>query len=171
MHQQIRVRLAKLTSTDTPGAMRAEGVQSDPRDLPIDALATLLETLAGEGYNLRSAGGHAIEGAGEFVFALDDKRHDDSAACADFLRDQGYSEVVVVEPEVCWIKDEEGALAKCLRENARPGRLIQEIHVGTPQDGLVPVAFTTIQLADGDSKSQGETTRWSQGSSGALGPR
>ncbi len=155
MHQQIRVRLAKPTSTDTPGAMRAEGIERDPRDLPVDALVTMLEALAGEGYNLRSAGGHAIEGLGQFVFALDDEKHDDSEACAEFLRGKGYADVVVIEPEVCWIEDKEGALAECLRETARPGRLIQEIHVGTPQDGLLPVALTTIQLADEGTKSKG----------------
>lgn len=156
MHQQIRVKLAKPTAVDTPGAMRAEGVRVDPSALPADALVTMLETLAAEGYNLRSAGGYAIEGAGEFVFALDDVRHDDSEACAQFLRDKGYADVVVVEPEVCWIKDEQGALARCLRENARPGRLIQEIHVGTPQKDMVPVAFITIQLAEEGTRSRDE---------------
>ncbi len=159
MHQQIRLKLAKPTAVDTPGAMRAEEIRVDPSELPTDALVTLLESLAGAGYNLRSAGGHAIEGAGEFVFALDDARHDDSRACADFLREQGYADVVVIEPEVCWIKDEEGALAKCLRETARPGRLIQEIHVGTAENDMVPVAFTTIQLDDEGTTSKGETTQ------------
>ncbi|CAN5845778.1 hypothetical protein BH20CHL5_BH20CHL5_08150 [soil metagenome] len=163
MHQQIRVKLAKPTAVDTPGAMRAGGVRSDASELPTDALVTMLEALAEKGYNLRSAGGHAIEGSGEFVFALDDARHDDSEACAQFLRDQGYSDVVVVELELCWMKDEQGELARCLRDTARPGRLIQEIHIGTPANDQVPVAFTTIQIPEEDTEGKGQPTQSRRG--------
>lgn len=154
MHQQIRLKLTKPGSTDTPGAMRAEAIRTDPSELPVDALVTLLETLEELNYNLRSAGGHAIEGSGEFVFALDDEKHDASEECAEALRGEGYLDVVVLKPEVHEMPDEKGALAKALRAASRPGRLIQEIHVGTadPKTKLVPVAVTTIQLSDSDVK-------------------
>lgn len=155
MHQQIRLKLTKPGSTDTPGAMRAEAIRTDPSELPVDALVTLLETLEELGYNLRAAGGHAIEGSGEFVFALDDATHDVSESCAEKLRDLGYLDVVVLEPEVLEIPDEKGALAEALRRTSQPGRLVQEIYVGTadPKTKLVPVAVTTIQLSDSDVKA------------------
>ncbi len=156
MHQQIRLKLTKPGSTDTPGAMRAEAIRTDPSELPVDALVTLLETLEELGYNLRAAGGHAIEGSGEFVFALDDATHDISESCAEKLRDLGYLDVVVLEPEVLEIPDEKGALAKALRKASRPGKLIQEIHVGTadPNTRLVPVALTTILISDEGTMSE-----------------
>ena len=160
MHQQIRLKLTQPSTTDTPGAMRAEGIRGDPSELPVDALVTLLETLEELGYNLRSAGGHAIEGSGEFVFALDDKKHDVSEECAEALRELGYVDVVVLEPEVHEIPDEQGALAKALRKASRPGKLIQEIHVGTPdpRTRLVPVALTTLLISDEGTMSE-ETTK------------
>lgn len=159
MHQQVRVKLTKPSPTDTPGAMRAGHTQSDPSELPADALFTLLETLAAEGYNLQSVGGSGIEGPGEFVFALDEESHDDSEACRQFLLKKGYSDVVVVEPEVCWVKDERGALAECVGRIKGSGRLIQEMFVGAARNGEVPVAYTTIELTKDGAKNKGKNTR------------
>lgn len=160
MHQQIRLRLAQRSTLDTPGAMPSEPVESDPLEVRRGALLELLDTLAGKGYDLRSVGGSGIEGPGEFVFTLDDEDHYRTGECAEFLRDQGYRNVSVVETHLCHVEDRPGALAECLRELEDSGRFVHEMFVATPRDGTVPVQFTTIHTSrEGDKDERSKAAR------------
>jgi hypothetical protein len=148
MHQQIRLRLAEQPTQDTPGAMPSEPVQTDPMEVRRGSLLKLLDTLAGKGYDLRSVGGNGIEGPGEFVFSLDDEDHERTGECAEFLRDQGYRNVRVVETHLCQVEDRPGGLAECLRALEDSGRFVHEMFVATPREGKVPVQFTTIHTSN-----------------------
>lgn len=151
MHQQIRLKLARPSAQDTPGAMPADPVEGDPLEVRRGALLELLDKLAGAGYNLQSAGGNGIEGPGEFVFSLDDEEHTATESCAQYLRDEGYRGVRVLEAEICRITHRPGELARCLREVQASGRSVNELFVGAPdKDGNVLAWFTTLRTRDDD---------------------
>jgi hypothetical protein len=159
MHQQIRVPLGSPAGTrDGSGAMAVVPVEVDPVEVPDGALFRLLDLLAGEGYNLRFAGGSAIETGGEFVFGVDDDSDEDKASkCAAFLARNGYPDVRVVEPFMCEVDDKVGALRDCLKQLASEGRRVDEVFVGTPRKGKIPVQITTIKNVahrQGDRKGQ-----------------
>jgi hypothetical protein len=147
MHQQLRIALGKASSTqDGSGAMAVVPVAIDPVEVTDGALYRLLDLLAREGYNLRLAGGHGIETGGDFVFAVDDDDDEDRAGkCASFLARNGYPDVRVVEPFMCEVDDKVGALRDCLQQLASEGRRVDEVFVGTPRKGKVPVHITTIR--------------------------
>ncbi len=152
MHQQIRLKLAGRATLDTPGAMPAVGIESDPIEIRPGSLVDLLDELTDEGYQLRMVGGSGVESTGAFVFAIeDDDQHSKTAECATFLQGRGYRGVRVVEPELCEVEDRPGALADCLRKFQ--DRQIHELFVGTPRDGLVPVQITTIRTVGLDEAS------------------
>jgi hypothetical protein len=144
MHMQIRVSLGQASGTsDGSGAMARTTVEIDPLDLPMGALVQLLDLLVQNDFDLGMAGGDSIEGGGEFVFAIkDDSRYDE---CATLLKDNGYRNVRLIEPQVCHVDDRKGALRDCLRDLIRDGRRIDEIYVGTPDEGKIPVHVTTIR--------------------------
>lgn len=147
MHQQIRIRLGTPSSTqDGSGAMAVVPVEVDPVEVADGALFRLLDLLAGEGYNLRFAAGKAIETGGELVFGVDDDGDESGAGkCAGFLARNGYKDVRVVEPFMCEVDDKVGALRDCLKQLASDGRRVDEVFVGTPRDGKVPVQITTVR--------------------------
>jgi hypothetical protein len=148
MHQQVRVMLAKPSSVaDGSGAMAAVPVEIDPREVDEGALVRLLDLLAGEGFNLRFAGGCGIETGGEFVFSVDDDGNEDNATrAAALLADKGYRDVRVVEPFMCEVEDKKGALRDCLVKLASDGRRVDEVLVGTPsKGGQIPIQITTIR--------------------------
>ncbi|HKG57987.1 MAG TPA: hypothetical protein VKA85_12135 [Candidatus Limnocylindrales bacterium] len=150
MHQQIKLVLSSPSSTnDGSGAMAIVPVEIDPFEVREGALLGLLELLADERYNLRMAGGAGIETGGEFTFAVDDDRDGDvdehrAQQCAAMLREKGYKRVRVVEPYMCEVDDRVGALRDCLKELRSAGRQIDEIFVGTPREGKVPIQVTTV---------------------------
>ena len=147
MHQQIRVAMGAPSATlDGSGAMAHVPVDVDPVEVEDGALFRLLDLLAGEGFNLRTAGGSKIESGGEFVFAIDDEGDEDRAKkCAEFLGRKGYRDVRVVEPFMCEVDDRVGALRDCLKKLASEGRRIDEVFVGTARKGKVPVHVTTVK--------------------------
>jgi hypothetical protein len=146
MHQQVKLRLSAASSTnDGSGAMAVVPVEIDPSEIRQGALLDLLELLADKGYNLRMAGGSGIETGGEFTFAIEDDGDENRASeCAAMLAREGYRHVRVVEPFMCEVEDRVGALRDCLKELRSAGRQIDEIFVGTPRKGLVPVQITTL---------------------------
>jgi hypothetical protein len=147
MHQQLRIALGSPSGThDGSGAMAVVPVEIDPTEVPDGALVRVLDLLAREGYNLRFAGGSGIETGGELVLGVDDDGDEDRASkCAAFLARNGYREIRVVEPFMCELEDKVGALRDCLKKLASEGRKVDEVFVGTPRDGKVPVHITTIR--------------------------
>jgi hypothetical protein len=155
MHQQVRLVLGSTDIVDGSGAMAVVPVEVDPREVEQGALLRVLELLAAEGYNLRIAGGRGIETGGEFVFAVDDDGDEGAATkCAAFLHDKGYRDVRVIEPYLCEVDDRVGALRDCLATLAKEGRHVDELFVGTPRKGKIPVQVTTI-VNVGERKSRG----------------
>jgi hypothetical protein len=130
--------------------MELTPIEVDPLELRQGALLELLNLLAANNYDLAMAGGDSIEGGGEFVFAL---KHDDSAGpegdrsreCAELLKSNGYRNVRLIEPHLCEAADQVGGLRDCIQEVVDDGRRIDEIYVGVPEDGKVPVHITTIK--------------------------
>jgi hypothetical protein len=146
MHQQIRTRLARSEIRDGSGAMARVPDEQDPEEVDEAALDALLDLLAGEGYNLCLAGGSAIEGGGEFVFAIDHDEGDErTAECAAFLQTKDYRGTRLVTPHVAWLEDRPGALRDALRELRDQSRDVREIFVGTPKDGRILVHVTTVR--------------------------
>jgi hypothetical protein len=151
MHIQVRTSLGTASDTKTgSGAMELTPIEVDPLELKQGALLELLDLLAANGYDLGMAGGDSIEGGGEFVFAL--KHNDDavpeddrSGECAELLKSNGYRNVRLIEPFVCEAEDRVGGLRDCIREIVEDGRRIDEIYVGVPEDGKIPVHITTIR--------------------------
>ena len=151
MHQQIRVALGAASSIqDGSGAMALVPVEVDPVEVRLGALFRLLQLLAKNRYNLRMAGGAGIESGGDFVFAVDDEGDEDKARkCAAFLADNGFPGVRVIEPFMCEVSDKVGALRDCLKGLAEEGRQIDEVFVGTPRNGKVPIHVTTLVVRGG----------------------
>ena len=151
MHMQIKVALGKPGSTGgTPGAMELTPVEVDPLEVKSGALLELLDLLAANNYNLGIAGGDSIEFGGEFVFALkhDDTaqpEHDRSGECAALLKSNGYRDVRLIEPYVCEAEDRVGGLRDCLAQLAEDGRRIDELYIGTPENGKIPIQVLTIK--------------------------
>ena len=109
----------------------------------------ILELLAEQGFNLRSAGGGRIELGGEFAFAVDARDGDDNHevathAAVTALNDAGI-DAHVVEVQVRYLTDEPGALRDFVRDVSSQGLLIEEIAVGTPEDGQIPVQIYTVK--------------------------
>jgi hypothetical protein len=151
MHIQIKTSLGSPSSTKTGGgAMALTPIEVDPLELKAGALVELLDLLAEHDFNLGMAGGDSIEGGGEFVFALkhDDAaqpEHDRSEECAELLKSNGYRNVRLIEPQVCEAEDRVGGLRDCLAELVADGRRIDELYVGAPENGKIPVHITTIK--------------------------
>ena len=151
-HMQVRVGLGTASATKTGGgAMMLTPVEVDPLDLRQGALVELLDLLAGNGFDLASAGGDSIEGGGEFVFSLKDSAEAESEDqpyqdVAELLKSNGYRNVRIIEPQLCEIDDQVGALRDCLRKIVSDGRRIDEIYVGVAmENGKIPVQVTTIR--------------------------
>jgi hypothetical protein len=143
-HIQIRSALGTASGTSHgTGAMQQVPHEIDPLILNRGALADLLKLLSDNDYDLAMASGDSIEGGGEFVFALkDDERSDE---CATLLRDNGYRNVRVIEPQFYELTNEKGALEAVIRQLSNQGRQIDEIFTGASlPNGKVPVQITTI---------------------------
>jgi hypothetical protein len=154
MHIQIRTSLGTASDTRTgSGAMELTPIEVDPLELKQGALLELLQLLADNDYDLAMAGGDSIEGGGEFIFALKDEHSDDpdsprrdrSGECAALLKSNGYRNVRLIEPRLCEVDDRVGALRDCIAEIVEGGLRIDEIYVGTPENGKIPVQITTIR--------------------------
>ena len=116
---------------------------------PAGRVLAILELLAGQGFNLRSAGGGRIELGGEFAFAVDKRDNDDdhraaTEAAVAALNDAGI-DAHMVEVQVRYLADEPGALRDFVRDVSSQGLLIEEIAVGTPEDGQIPVQIYTVK--------------------------
>ena len=146
MHVQVRAAIK--------GSAFPDGDEND--DSAISAtyaaggLLGILELLADQGFNLRSAGGRQIELGGEFAFAVHtragDADHDAAAqAAAEALNGAGV-DAHVVEVQVRFLDDQPGALRDFVRDVSSQGLLIEEIAVGTPSDGRVPVQIYTVKV-------------------------
>ncbi|HUP54719.1 MAG TPA: hypothetical protein VM408_04360 [Methylomirabilota bacterium] len=112
-------------------------------------ILAILELLAEQDFNLRSAGGHHIEFGGEFAFAVDaragDADHEEATrAAVDALNGAGI-DAHMVEVQVRYLSDEPGALRDFVRDVASQGLLIEEISVGTPGDAGIPVQIYTAK--------------------------
>lgn len=140
MHQQIRLRLGVMDEQDGAGAMAATAVEVDPI-IVRRTLLDLLDVLAESGYDLELVGGRDIEGAGEFVFAVEDRK---TAACAQLLKDKGFKGVRIVEPVYGHAAHGPGGLAAAIRKLDLGDRRIHEIFIGIEEDGEIPFQVTTI---------------------------
>ena len=142
MHQQVRT--STTTKSSGPGAMAAN------QGSVIDILRILRD---GE-VNLQAAGGCDLDGRGEFVFSVhhgDDDPDGPTQRAVELLEAKGY-QPYVIEPHVCEVGDEAGALLGCIEEIEGRGDDIAEIHVGTGSP--VPVQIVTrSQLAGGRGES------------------
>jgi hypothetical protein len=146
MHQQIRTILGRSGVSDGSGAMSHVPVEGDPVEIEDGALDHLLDLLARHDYNLCLAGGRAIEGDGEFVFAIDHEEGEErTAECAAMLAAEGYRQVRVLSPHVAWVDDKPGALRDSLLELGEQGREIREVFVGTPKEGKVLIHVSTVR--------------------------
>jgi hypothetical protein len=116
---------------------------------PDGRLLGILEVLANQGFNLRSAGGRQIELGGEFAFAVDprdgDADHEAATkAAVDALVTEGF-DAHVVEVQVRYLTDAPGALRDFVRSVSSQGLLIEEIAVGTPGSAGIPVQIYTVR--------------------------
>ncbi len=116
---------------------------------PTGRVLGILGILADQGFNLRTAGGRQIELGGEFAFAVDardsDADHESATqAAVDALNDAGI-DAHVVEVQVRYLADEPGALRDFVRDVSSQGLLIEEIAVGTPEGGEIPVQIYTVK--------------------------
>jgi hypothetical protein len=153
MHLQIRTSLGTASGTSHgSGAMSLVPTEIDPLELRRGALAELLGILADEDFDLAMASGDSIEGGGEFVFAI--KGEDEAAeedrvnTCATMLRERGYRNVRIVEPQHFDVSDQKGALRDVIQGLTDDGLVIDEVFVGVAQDGTVPIQVTTIRTID-----------------------
>lgn len=140
MHQQIRLRLGVMEEQDGAGAMTSTAIEVDPI-MVRRTLLDLLDTLAENGYDLEMVGGQDIEGAGEFVFAVDDRK---TTACAQLLKDKGFKGVRIVQPAHGHAAHGPGGLATAIRKLNLGSRRIHEIYIGIEDDGEIPFQVTTI---------------------------
>jgi hypothetical protein len=147
MHQQIRLRLGVMEGSDGAGAMTSTAIEVDPIVVR-QSLLDLLDTLAENDYDLEMVGGRDIEGAGEFVFAVDDRK---TTACAQLLKDKGFKGVRIVEPAHGHAAHGPGGLAAAIRKLNLGNRRIHEIFIGIEEDGDIPFQVTTI--AHGSEKT------------------
>jgi hypothetical protein len=149
-HIQIRTSLGHASAlNDGSGAMSEVPTEIDPLILNRGALADLLTLLADNEFDLGMASGDSIEGGGEFIFALKDDDEGLVGACASLLRDRGYRNVRIVEPQHFELDDTRGALAAAIRGLSDAGKQIDEVFVGiTLTNGKVPVQVTTIQAEE-----------------------
>ena len=116
---------------------------------PAGSLLGMLDLLATAGFNLRSAGGRQIELGGEFAFAVDpregDADHEAAAqAAAEALNGAGF-DAHVVEVQLRYLDDVAGALRDFVSSVSGQGLLIEEIAVGTPSEGRIPVQIFTVK--------------------------
>jgi hypothetical protein len=116
---------------------------------PAGRLLGILELLANQGFNLRSAGGRQIELGGEFAFAVDarggDADHEAATKAAVEALNGAGIDAHVVEVQVRYLDDEPGALRDFVSNVSSQGLLIEEIAVGTPEDGRIPVQIYTVK--------------------------
>ncbi|MEX1173383.1 MAG: hypothetical protein WEG56_12325 [Chloroflexota bacterium] len=120
------------------------------------ALSEILRVLEGAGFNLRAAGGRAIELGGDFSYWVDPRRdtdgnlidrdHDEATqAAADLVTAEGF-DTHIVEVHARLLSDEPGALRAFVDEVRDAGALIEEVSVGTPDpDGRIPVQVFTAR--------------------------
>jgi hypothetical protein len=152
MHLQVR----SSVQTGSGGSLGAErlledGVQADPVAVKPGTLRAFLDVLrtAEPPFNLRTAGGRAIETTGEFVFAVTGETEDDDVTetrrARKVLRDAGYrAEIYEVHHDD--LADKPGELERLLGELG-PDELVHEVFVGTPNaDGTIPVQVTTLRV-------------------------
>jgi hypothetical protein len=143
MHLQVRAMMtAGFMTADEGGSPEATTVATP------GALIRLLQLLADNKVNLKTAGGSRIEAGGQFVFALDDDDDQEAPArAAQLINDDGEWRAWVVEPFHCHTNDEPGGLLACLQKVEEAGLVVDEIFVGTPEaDGSIPLQITTIGL-------------------------
>jgi hypothetical protein len=143
MHMQVRAMKNAGFSTADEGDRPEATTVATP-----GTLIRLLQLLADNGVNLKTAGGSRIEAAGQFVFALDDDDDPEAPSrAAQLINDDGEWQAWVVEPFHCHTKDQPGGLLGCLQKIEAAGLVVDEIFVGTPEaDGSIPLQITTIGL-------------------------
>ena len=115
----------------------------------VGAVSQILGILEEAGFNLRTAGGRRIELGGEFAFAVDPREGDADheaalKAAVEILNGQGI-DTHVVEVQLRYLEDVKGALKDFVDSVSGQGLLIEEINVGTPEDGRIPVQIYTVQ--------------------------
>lgn len=145
MHVQAR---ASTTGSAFPDAEENNN-SAVSATYPTGRLLGILEILANEGFNLRSAGGRQIELGGEFAFAVDPRQGDAdheaaTKAAVEALIGAGI-DAHVVEVQVRYLTDALGALRDFVSDVSRQGLLIEEIAVGTPGDTGIPVQIYTVK--------------------------
>ena len=145
MHQQIRLTLGKRSQSDGVGAMAAAPLLMDPIEVRM-SLLSLLDKLAGKGFDLRMVGGSNIESTGELILAVDDS---DTDACYDYITKTLGFAADRVEPLHGHAAKRPGGLAAAIRKlNVR--RPIHEIFIGEEVDGEIPFHVTTFAPAAED---------------------
>lgn len=140
MHQQIRLTLGVMGTSDGSGAMTAIPTEIDPIEVK-RSLLNVLDTLAEGGFDLLMVGGRNVETTGEFVFAVADDR---TSACAQYLYDKGFGRPRIVQPLRGLASPGPGGLAAAIRAMNLGNRKIHEIFIGVPEDGHIPVQVTTV---------------------------
>ena len=114
------------------------------------ALVGMLDVLAKEGFNLRTASGTNVELGGEFTFWVDgrsDGEDEDAAnhAAAELLKSKGY-DAEVWEVHSAYLVDKPGALKAFVDEVTKNKLLVQEISVSTPDADGIPVQIFTAKV-------------------------
>ena len=145
MHVQVR---ASTTDSAFPNGDEDNDTAISAK-YPAGRLLGMLEVLADAGFNLRTAGGRQIELGGVFAFSVDPRQNDadhDAAAqaAAETLNGAGF-DAHVVEVQVRFLDDTAGALRDFVSSVSGQGLLIEEIAVGTPSDGRIPVQIYTVK--------------------------
>jgi hypothetical protein len=99
----------------------------------------VLELLAGNGFNLLTAGGSDIELGGEFAFCVGD---DLALKALELLRDAGY-QTRIVGVDHYEVPNDPGALAEVVKittaNNANSGRKIKDLAIGPLPDSRILV--------------------------------
>jgi hypothetical protein len=145
MHQQIRLTLGNRSQSDGVGAMAAAPLLMDPIEVRM-SLLSLLDKLAGKGFDLKMVAGSNIESTGELIFAVDDS---ETTACYEYVTRTLKFTADLVEPLHGHAEKRPGGLAAAIRKmNLR--RPIHEIFIGEEVDGEIPFQVTTFAPAAED---------------------
>jgi hypothetical protein len=122
-------------------------IRSIPTLSPPD-VEKFLKRLADANVNLLGAGGSNVEFGGEFAVALGDEGDERTRAAEALDRDPKYTYRILevgVDPGLTlwWLKNEVGALHKCIEkvaaENRGSGRKIHDLLIGVQEKRGIPV--------------------------------
>jgi hypothetical protein len=152
MHLQVKARVPKsgMSVDDDGDHDHHDGKMAISATYEAGALLGILDVLAADGFNLRSASGSNVELGGELTFWVDgrsESEDEDAAnhAAAELLRANGY-DADVWEVHSAYLVDKPGALRAFVDEVTQGKLLVQEISVSTPDADGIPVQIFTAKV-------------------------